>query len=157
MKGIDTTILAMLLHHDVLFYTTARYANGSIFVSVLKMYIFFYFYFQAAAFVQLVCLSIWLGMSVYATFVWPVITGINMRDSSEFASLLSKLAPSWVSRWPGKKITLDCTVCRCTPIFLFVSRAVMTSGHDVVNASSCVKTPSLLFGHWWHSAVPVLI
>lgn len=49
---------------------------------------------QAAAFVQLVCLSIWLGMSVYTTFVWPFITGINMRDSSEFASLLAKLAPS---------------------------------------------------------------
>ena len=49
---------------------------------------------QAAAFVQLVCLSIWLGMSVYATFVWPIITGINMRDSSEFASLLGKLGPS---------------------------------------------------------------
>lgn len=49
---------------------------------------------QAAAFVQLVCLSIWLGMSVYSTFVWPVITGINMRDSAEFASLLGKLGPS---------------------------------------------------------------
>ncbi|CAN0407528.1 unnamed protein product, partial [Laminaria digitata] len=50
----------------------------------------------AAAFVQLVCLSIWLGMSVYATFVWPIITGINMRDSSEFASLLGKLGPSYL-------------------------------------------------------------
>lgn len=51
---------------------------------------------HAAAFVQLVCLSIWLGMSVYATFVWPIITGINMRDSSEFASLLGKLGPSYL-------------------------------------------------------------
>lgn len=49
---------------------------------------------QAAAFVQLVCLSIWLGMSVYATFIWPFITGFNLRDSSEFASLLGKLGPS---------------------------------------------------------------
>ncbi|CAB1119734.1 unnamed protein product [Ectocarpus sp. CCAP 1310/34] len=51
---------------------------------------------HAAAFVQLVCLSIWLGMSVYATFIWPVITGLNMRDSSEFASLLGKLGPSYL-------------------------------------------------------------
>ncbi|CAM9133844.1 unnamed protein product [Ectocarpus fasciculatus] len=51
---------------------------------------------HAAAFVQLVCLSIWLGMSVYATFIWPVITGLNMRHSSEFASLLGKLAPSFL-------------------------------------------------------------
>lgn len=51
---------------------------------------------QAAAFVQLTCLSIWLGMSVYATFVWPIITGMNMRDSSEFASLLGKLGPSYL-------------------------------------------------------------
>lgn len=43
---------------------------------------------------QLVCLSIWLGMSVYATFIWPIITGFNLRDSSEFASLLGKLGPS---------------------------------------------------------------
>eukprot|EP00752_Nemacystus_decipiens_P010337 g9209.t1 len=51
---------------------------------------------HAAAFVQLVCLSIWLGMSVYATFIWPIITGFNMRDSSEFASLLGKLGPSYL-------------------------------------------------------------
>eukprot|EP00903_Cladosiphon_okamuranus_P010380 g9819.t1 len=51
---------------------------------------------HAAAFVQLVCLSIWLGMSVYATFIWPIITGFNLRDSSEFASLLGKLGPSYL-------------------------------------------------------------
>ncbi|CAM9557512.1 unnamed protein product [Pylaiella littoralis] len=51
---------------------------------------------HAAAFVQLTCLSIWLGMSVYATFVWPIITGLNMRDSSEFAALLGKLGPSYL-------------------------------------------------------------